>query len=333
MSGLCIGLVLLIGFGYANAYKIPTPTVELLENGFSVSIPDEEGVRVVAFNVNRNRNFTSFITEGQYNVRLTKAENGKWTNNFTSVPLRAQDVLYLWTTVQHQKAVYQDLAQPLTVCNLGGNYRPRGCSPNDEDIADNNQLNIEGGNTESSDPSVCVPSESQVSPQIVAPLCKGQLIFDENFDQLNDSLWIHEVRLPLDSKDAEFVLYDGNAKAQEGNLEIEPILWSSYRPDLSISNSRLDLSERCTGTHNRHKECVLHSTGSGPSGIMPPIVAPRVSTKETFAFQYGRIEIRAKLPKGDWCPSCCWNPSLSGTDNRATSPDSCEWPWPEATPC
>jgi len=33
---------------------------------------------------------------------------------------------------------------------------------------------------------------------------------------------------------------------------------------------------------------------------MPPIVTPRINTKETFAFQYGRIEIRAKLPKGDW---------------------------------
>ncbi|EDX10975.1 gram-negative bacteria-binding protein 1 [Drosophila simulans] len=300
MSGLCIGILLLIGFGCTTGYKIPTPTVELLETGFSVSIPDEEGVKVVAFNVNRNRNFTSFINEGQYNVRLTEPQNGRWTTNFSSVPLRAQDVLYLWTSVQHQKAVYQDLAQPLPVCNLGGEYRPKGCSPGDDDFTDDNQLSTEGSALEPTAPSVCEPSETQVSPQIGVSICKGQLLFEETFDQLNESLWIHDVRLPLDSKDAEFVLYDGKAKVHDGNLVIEPLLWSSYRPDLSIANSRLDLSERCTGTHNRNKECILHSTGSGPSGIMPPIVTPRVSTKDTFAFQYGRIEMRAKLPKGDW---------------------------------
>ncbi|XP_044313817.1 gram-negative bacteria-binding protein 1 [Drosophila rhopaloa] len=300
MLGLCIGIVLLLGLGYTNSYKIPEPRVELQENGFSISIPDEEGVRVVAYNVNRNRNFTSFINEGQYNVRLTEPQNGQWRSNFSSGPLRARDILYLWTSVQHEKAVYQSLVQPLNVCNLAGNYRPKGCSPDDEDFSDDNQLSTEGNVSESSAPAVCEPSETQVSPQISVPICKGQLLFEENFNQLNESLWIHEVRLPLDSKDAEFVLYDGKAKVEDGNLVIEPLLWSSYRPDLSIVNSRLDLSERCTGTHNRLKECMLHTTGSGPSGIMPPIVTPRVGTKETFAFQYGRIEIRAKLPKGDW---------------------------------
>ncbi|XP_017072228.1 gram-negative bacteria-binding protein 1 [Drosophila eugracilis] len=300
MPGLYFGIILLVSFGCINCYKIPSPTVELLETGFSVSIPDEEGVKVVAFNVNRNRNFTSLTREGQYNVRLVEPQDGRWTSTFSSTPLRAQDSIYLWTTVQHQKAIYQDLSLPMSVCNLGGNYRPKGCSPNDDDFSDDNQLSTEGSTPESSVPSVCEPSDTQISPQFTTPICKGQLLFEETFDQLNESLWIHDVRLPLDSKDAEFVLYDGKAKVIDGNLVIEPLLWSSYRPDLPISNSRLDLSERCTGTHNRLKECVLHSMGSGPSGIMPPIVTPRICTKETFAFQYGRIEIRAKLPKGDW---------------------------------
>ncbi|KAH8234640.1 hypothetical protein KR032_001006 [Drosophila birchii] len=299
MPGLYIGLLFLIGFGHSLGYKIPTPTVELLENSFRVSIPDEVGVKVVAFNVNRNRNFTSF-NQGQFNVRLTEPQNGSWSSEFNSGSLRAQDVLYLWTSVQHEKALYQDLVQPLKVCSLGGDYLPKGCS-SDEDLTDDNQLNTEDSASEPPSPSVCEPSISTVSPPIAGvPICKGQLLFEENFDELNETLWLHEVRLPLDTKDAEFVLYDGKAKADDGQLVMEPLLWSSYRPDLSINNARLDLAERCTGTHDRHKECVLQTTRSGPKGIMPPVVTPRVSTKESFAFQYGRIEIRARLPKGDW---------------------------------
>ncbi|KAH8373345.1 hypothetical protein KR009_001292 [Drosophila setifemur] len=296
MPGLCIGILILICVGYINGYKVPTPKVELLENGFRISIPDETGVKRVAYHANRNRNFTSF-NEGQYTVDLTEPKEGRWTNDFTSMPLRAHDVLFIWTSVQHEKAVYQDLVQPLQVCNLSGGYLPRGCSINDGDLT---QPTTEESSPEVRNPSVCEPSSSQISVTTSSPICKGKLLFQETFDQLNDSLWLHEVRLPLDTKDAEFVLYDGRAKVQEGNLIIEPILWSTYRPDLAITNSRLDLSERCTGTHNRRKECMLHTTGSGPSGIMPPVVTPRLSTKESFAFLYGRIEIRAKFPKGDW---------------------------------
>lgn len=36
------------------------------------------------------------------------------------------------------------------------------------------------------------------------------------------------------------------------------------------------------------------------SYILPPVVASRLNTKSTFSFKYGKIEIRAKLPRGDW---------------------------------
>ncbi|SPP77312.1 gram-negative bacteria-binding protein 1 [Drosophila guanche] len=306
MHGLTtIGVFLLLWtkIGHSEGYKVPTAKVELLDNGFRVSIPDETGVRLVAFNVNRNRNFTSF-TQGQYSTRLLEPQNKVWSHDFLSVPLRAHDVLYIWTSVQHERAIFQDLAQPIHVCTLSGENLPKGCTT--EEPTENNSLNTEdtirpsSSSSERAQPEVCEPSSTTISPASSAPICKGQLLFHETFDQLNETRWMHEVRVPLDTKDAEFVLYDGKARVQDGNLVIQPILWSSYRPDLSISNCRLDLSERCTGTHNSQKECSLHTSGSGPSAIMPPVVAPRISTKESFAIKYGRIEIRAKMPKGDW---------------------------------
>jgi len=31
-----------------------------------------------------------------------------------------------------------------------------------------------------------------------------------------------------------------------------------------------------------------------------PIVSARLNSREAFAFKYGRLEVRAKVPEGDW---------------------------------
>lgn len=36
------------------------------------------------------------------------------------------------------------------------------------------------------------------------------------------------------------------------------------------------------------------------SNILPPIVSARLTTKNSFSFRYGVVEIKAKLPHGDW---------------------------------
>jgi len=39
---------------------------------------------------------------------------------------------------------------------------------------------------------------------------------------------------------------------------------------------------------------------------MNPIASARLRTAETFSFKYGRVEIKAKLPKGDWMWPAIW---------------------------
>lgn len=43
--------------------------------------------------------------------------------------------------------------------------------------------------------------------------------------------------------------------------------------------------------------------GDGLS-IVHPIMAPAISTQESFSFKYGVLEIRAKMPAGDWVEPC-----------------------------
>lgn len=34
--------------------------------------------------------------------------------------------------------------------------------------------------------------------------------------------------------------------------------------------------------------------------ILPPVISGRINTKGKFEFLYGRVEVKAKLPHGDW---------------------------------
>ncbi|KAL1123444.1 hypothetical protein AAG570_002524 [Ranatra chinensis] len=40
--------------------------------------------------------------------------------------------------------------------------------------------------------------------------------------------------------------------------------------------------------------------------ILPPVESARIHTKNSFSFRYGKVEIRAKLPVGDWIVPELW---------------------------
>jgi hypothetical protein len=50
----------------------------------------------------------------------------------------------------------------------------------------------------------------------------------------------------------------------------------------------------CTGLTDECKK-----TASGRM-ILPPVISAKVHTKNSFSFIYGRVEVIAKLPAGDW---------------------------------
>jgi beta-glucanase (GH16 family) len=63
--------------------------------------------------------------------------------------------------------------------------------------------------------------------------------------------------------------------------------------------------DRCTGVHGSI-ECVQTP---GAFLILPPVTSAQISTKGKWSFKYGKVEIRAKLPKGDWIyPELYLNP-------------------------
>lgn len=44
----------------------------------------------------------------------------------------------------------------------------------------------------------------------------------------------------------------------------------------------------------------MRSKRESGGDIISPIVSARINTRSAFGFRYGHLEVRAKLPRGDW---------------------------------
>ena len=63
-----------------------------------------------------------------------------------------------------------------------------------------------------------------------------------------------------------------------------------------------DPSTLCTGTEFYGCE----REGGAGGNIVNPIQSARIRTAESFAFKYGRVEVVAKMPRGDWLWPAVW---------------------------
>ncbi|XP_034942561.1 beta-1,3-glucan-binding protein-like [Chelonus insularis] len=147
--------------------------------------------------------------------------------------------------------------------------------------------------------------------------CKNELIFEENFERidndeyfvsrdsyhyLNTSLWKKEIKIPLDP-DYEFCIYHTLGKVlkvENGVLKIIPTLFENSYGINTTFHGELRLTE-CTGIYAG--ECSRKAMGFS---ILHPVISTRLMTKDSFSFCYGKIEIRAKFPEGDWLYPEMW---------------------------
>uniref|UniRef100_A0A2A4JIM4 Uncharacterized protein n=1 Tax=Heliothis virescens TaxID=7102 RepID=A0A2A4JIM4_HELVI len=137
----------------------------------------------------------------------------------------------------------------------------------------------------------CILSRSEVRGQKY--ICKNSLIFSEEFSQTNVSeltQWDKLIQL-VGEPDYPFNMYlsDKTVSVENGSLVITPILTESIIPTLY---QPLDLSDRCTS--QIESECKREVT------MLNPVTTGKITTKRTFSFKYGRVEVRAKLPQGKW---------------------------------
>jgi len=137
------------------------------------------------------------------------------------------------------------------------------------------------------------------------------LVFSDEFDELDFSRWQHEITAG-GGGNWEFQWYTNNRSnsfIENGVLFIKPTLTVDTigEENLLGNDYRLDLwgaqpGDQCTG--NAFYGCVRIARAGG--NIINPIQSARLRTAQSFSFRYGHLQIRAKLPKGDWLWPAIW---------------------------
>ena len=95
-----------------------------------------------------------------------------------------------------------------------------------------------------------------------------------------------------------------NVYVENGHLFIKPTLQDAA---LIEKDSILNLTADGTCTSTALSDCVaVTNTTVGNATIVPPARSGRINTKKGATIKYGRVEVTAKLPEGDWLWPAIW---------------------------
>ncbi|KDQ58168.1 glycoside hydrolase family 16 protein [Jaapia argillacea MUCL 33604] len=145
-------------------------------------------------------------------------------------------------------------------------------------------------------------------PRIKGKLC---LILDEEFNgsQLDETIWEYELSTG-GFGDQEFQITTASSNdtfIRDGSLYIPPTLTSDVIGRATIMDGYTYNVTGCTTalindastSSPPTSSCGAvsnHSTGA----VINPVMSSRLTTKQSKNIQFGRVEIRAKIPNGDW---------------------------------
>lgn len=102
----------------------------------------------------------------------------------------------------------------------------------------------------------------------------------------------------------ETTVTEENVFIQDGMLYIKPTLQDAA---IVEKNSRIDLLAQGICTSTVWTNCVTGTnTSSTNSTTANPVRSGRINTKKARSIKYGRIEVEAKLPAGDWLWPAIW---------------------------
>ncbi|KAK7871001.1 hypothetical protein R5R35_012196 [Gryllus longicercus] len=138
------------------------------------------------------------------------------------------------------------------------------------------------------------------------------LIWNDEFDVLDTRVWNHLVTASRGFND-EFQYYRDNWRnsyVRNGVLYLQPTLTAEEFGEAFLYDGRL-----------HYPDCNLSPCVSeAGKDIVVPVQSARIRTLGSFGFRYGRLVVRAQLPRGDWLWPAIW---LKPVDNAYG-------PWPRS---
>ncbi|KAL2022969.1 hypothetical protein VTK56DRAFT_4184 [Thermocarpiscus australiensis] len=140
------------------------------------------------------------------------------------------------------------------------------------------------------------------------------LVLEEDWSKgFNPAVWQKEVQVN-GFGNGEFEMTtpgDQNVFVQNGHLFIKATLQDD---SLMQKDNTINLLEDGTCTSTDPKYCIAATnTTAGNSSIVPPVLSSRINTKPGASIKYGRVEVTAKLPAGDWLWPAIWMMPVNST--------------------
>lgn len=143
------------------------------------------------------------------------------------------------------------------------------------------------------------------------PRDKYCLVLEENFDgPLNRSIWFHEQETGgFGNGEFEWTTDSiNNTFTEDGKLYLVPTLTSDQLGEEAVLNGytlNLTANGQCTAQEKTNSSCAVISN-STTGVILPPIQSARIITNFSRTIRYGRVEVRARMPTGDWLWPAIW---------------------------
>jgi len=142
-------------------------------------------------------------------------------------------------------------------------------------------------------------------PNDGSPAGGGPLLFSDDFETFNEHVWLHEVTAN-GGGNGEFQYYSAssnNSYVRDGVLYLLPTLTSDRLGTAAVEGgATLNLwNEGCT--NDQWGGCIK---SSGNGNVLPPVQSARLHTRGTLSCKYCHVQIRARLPRGDWLWPALW---------------------------
>ncbi|KAK3372220.1 glycoside hydrolase family 16 protein [Podospora didyma] len=149
-----------------------------------------------------------------------------------------------------------------------------------------------------------------------------ELVLDESFSNgLDPNIWKKEVQVG-GYGNGEFQRTTGgdeNVFVENGHLFIKATLEDDALTQRDFY--KMDLLADGTCTSDKPFDCIAYTNNTnGNSSIVPPVKSGRINTLPGAKIKYGRVEVTAKLPAGDWLWPAIW---MMPVDNKYG-------PWPQS---
>ncbi|KIV95308.1 hypothetical protein PV10_02978 [Exophiala mesophila] len=138
------------------------------------------------------------------------------------------------------------------------------------------------------------------------PVHKYCMVYEDDFSSglLDPSVWTYEVQVGGfgNGQFEETTTSDENVFIKDDMLHIVPTLQEAT---LLTTNNTLNLTQLGICTSDMWYNCVA-TTNTTNGTIINPVKSGRINTKKGANIKYGRVEVVAKLPQGNWLWPAIW---------------------------